>query len=195
MKLSDIIAKIQKGETLTSEEITSLQNIKLLDQDNVKDYLEKDETGKRYLQSLTDSAVTKGIATFKEKTLPGLIDEEVKKKNPELTEDQKKIQQLATDLETMKSEAKKANLKSFAITLVTEKKIPLKLVDFLIGSDEDSTKANVELFATEFTNSLSSAVQEQFKNHGRKPEGGGSSTEPNLDDLSDEEYMAKIIKK
>ncbi len=195
MKLSDIIAKIQKGEALTAEEITFLQNIKPLDHDSVKEYLEKDETGKKLLTSLTDSAVTKGINTFKDKTLPGLIDEEVKKKNPELTEDQKKIQQLANDLESMKSEANKAKLKNSAITLGTGKKIPIKLIDFLIGSDEDSTNANIELFATEYTNSIASAVQEQFKTNGRKPDGGGSGTEPNLDDLSDTEYMAKRLTK
>ena len=58
------------------------------------------------------------------------------------------------------------NLK--AIDLLTEAKMPLTFKDFVIGVDEESTKAKVKTLKTLWQTELENAVKERFKEKGRK---------------------------
>ena len=189
MDLKSILAKLEKGEALSADELNFLKGLKTVGIDSVKEFLEKDEAGKKHVQTLIDAAVTKGIATFKEKTMPGVIEEEIKKKFPDETEEQKKLRLLMEDQEKLKSEIKKKDLLNKAISIATEKKLPLKLVDRFLGDDEDMTVKNLELLETEYNGAISLAVEEKFKENGRGPAGGGDGKPPvDYSKMTDDQY-------
>lgn len=192
MTVKDILEFV-KSNSGKPEMITFLEGLKTLDHESVKDYLEKDESGKNMLKSLNDAAVTKGIATFKEKSLPGLIEDEIKKKFPAETEADKKLRTLEAEQQRLTAEIKKKDLQNKAISLATEKKLPLKLVDRFIGDDEETTIRNIELFEAEYGNSLKTAVESKFKEEGRTPP---PNTPPPVDfsKMSDDEYFQTRLK-
>lgn len=194
MDLKSILAKLDKGEALTADELNFLKGLKTLTPESVKDYLDKDEAGKKYLQSLNDAAVTKGISTFKEKTMPGLIEEEIKKKFPDETEEQKKLRILTEDQEKLKAEIKRKDLLNKAISIATEKKLPLKLVEKFLGDDEETTIKNLELLETEYNGGITSAVEEKFKAEGRTPPTQTLTPPVDYSKMTDDQYYSERLK-
>lgn len=194
MDIKSIAAKLKKGEALTAEELNFLEALKTVNIDSVKDYLEKDEAGIKYLKSLNDAAVTKGINTFKEKTMPGLIEEEIKKKFPDETEEQKKLRILTEEQEKLKTDLKRKDLLNKAISIATEKKLPLKLVEKFLGDDEEMTIQNLELFEAEYNGGISTAVEEKFKENGRTPPSQQMTPPVDYSKMSDDQYFAERLK-
>ncbi|MBS3945306.1 MAG: DUF4355 domain-containing protein [Melioribacter sp.] len=188
-KLKEVIEFLKKNNA-PAELITQLESLKTVNLESVKEFLEKDEAGKKYLQTLNDAAVTKGILTFKEKTMPGLIEDEIKRKFPDETEEQKKLRILTDDQAKLKAEIKRKDLLNKATTLAVEKKLPLKLVERFLGDDEDATIKNMELFEAEYNAGVTAAVDAKFKENGREP--GNSpqhSPGPDYSKMSDDEYF------
>lgn len=163
--------------------------VKPITLDVVKDFLEKDDAGKKFMQSVTDEKVTKGIATFKEKSMPGLIEEEIKKKFPGETEDQKKLRILEENQQKLMADLQRKDLINKAITVATEKKLPINLVQFMIGENEDATLKNIELLEAEYGNAVKGAVENQFKESGRAPNNTGGPTPPDPSKMTDEQYF------
>lgn len=111
--------------------------------DGVKSFLESDEAGKGYLQSYSDSKVTKGIETFKANNLEKLVEEEMKKLNPQLDPKDLKIQELQNKFEALEKEKVRESLMNKGLKMATEKKLPVDLVSFFLGQDEESTVSNL----------------------------------------------------
>jgi len=179
-----------KSNNASTELITSLESLKTVNLDSVKEFLEKDEDGKKYLQSQKDAAVTKGIDTFKEKTMPGLIEEQISKKFPEETAEQKRLRQLEDDNKKFQNEVKRERLLNKAIAHATEKGFPTKFIEKFLGEDEETTLASIDAFGEMYNTSVSAAVETKFKENGR--EGGGGNNPPKDEDTSkmtDEEYF------
>ncbi|MCK9328116.1 MAG: DUF4355 domain-containing protein, partial [Bacteroidales bacterium] len=101
------------------------------------------EAGKKLLQPRMDSHFTKGLETWKEKTLPSLLDEEIKKKFPGETEEQKRMRKLEDELANEKNARIRSELVNKATTLATQKGLPVELVSYFVGQDEDSTVNNL----------------------------------------------------
>lgn len=156
--------------------------------DDVKNFLDQSESGKQYLQSYGDNRVTKGIETFKEKNLSKLIDDEIKRRYPEKTPQELEFENMKIELENMKNENAKKDLKARAIQIANEKKIPLKLVDYFLGNDEEVTSKNFDTYNEIFNSSLSSAIEEKIKG-GYKPP---TQTSEPVDEskMSDAEWFA-----
>lgn len=138
--------------------------------DGVKAFLVSDPEGKKYLQSERQTAVTAGIETFKKDTLPGIIQEEVKKQHPEVTPEQQRIAALEEKTRVAEAKAARAELVNKATALATAKKIPLEMVENLIGADEASTIANIDRIAGVYETHVNTLVEERFKTHGREPD-------------------------
>ncbi|MEW6507192.1 MAG: DUF4355 domain-containing protein [Bacteroidota bacterium] len=188
------MAKLEKGEAITADELNFLKGLKTVNLDSVKEFLEKDEAAKKYLQSLTDAAVTKGIATFKEKTMPGLIEEEIKKKFPDETEEQKKLRLLTEDQAKLKADIKRKDLLAKATSVAIEKKLPLKLVEKFLGDDEETTIKNLELFETEYNGGITAAVEEKFKVNGRTPPTTPLTPPVDYSKMTDDQYYSERLK-
>ncbi len=148
--------------------------------EGVKGYLDTEE-GKKILQPRLDAYFTKGLETWKEKTLPNLIEEEIKKKFPGETEEQKRLRKLEEELAQERQARVKSELVNKATTLATQKGLPVELVSYFVGQDEDTTVSNLTAVESIFQTHIQKAVEEKFKESGRTPPntGGGGSGQTN----------------
>ena len=144
-----------------------------VDLDRVKDYLENDKDAIKWFQAERDRAVTKGIETYKEKTLPNILKEETEKiraeLNPKETEADKKIREQDEALKQLKADLKKKDLLNLAFKTAKEKNLPDKIIDRFVGEDEETTLKNIDLLDEVYNKGIEMAVEETFKNNGRKP--------------------------
>jgi len=165
----------------TSDEVKAFL-ASLMTPEGVRGWLEGTPEGKKLLQSITDQAVTRGIETFKEKTLPGLVKAEYDKLHPPETEDQKRLRELEIKIEQTERERVRSELKTKAIAALTQQGLPAKtaekIVGYLVADDETATMANVELLTQEWSQSVTSAVEERFKKGGRHTPEGEPKPEP-----------------
>ena len=104
-------------------------------------------SGNKELQGLFDKKVTAGIETFKKGGMQKLIEAEVlKRTGKNETPEQKEIRELKERLDKADQERAKAEMVAKYKDVFNEKKIPSTMLDFLLGEDEETTGANIELF-------------------------------------------------
>lgn len=123
------------------------------------------EDVEKMIQSATDRVRTEYSKKLKEKEkeleelrLASMTEEERK------AEEQRKLQEI---LEKKEAELKLKELTLTTIELLKENELPLEAKDFLIGKDEESTKANIKAFKKMFLSALEQAVTERFKQTGK----------------------------
>lgn len=149
----------------------------LMTDDRVNKYLES-ENGKKAIQPKLDSYFSKGLETWKQNNLSKLVDEEIQKRNPSTDPKDIELNKLKSQLEQMKADSLKKDLTANAIKYATTKNLPVDMVDFLVGADEDSTNKNMKAFEKAFQTAVDNAVNEKLKTSGHIP----SNTEPsNMD--------------
>lgn len=168
--------------------ITELDNFKdsddyksyvtgLVTDDRVNSYLES-ENGKKAIQPKLDSYFSKGLETWKSNNLSKIVDEEIQKRNPSTDPKDIELNKIKAQLEQMKAESTKKDLTTSALKYATSKNLPVELVDFLVGADEESTSKNLKAFEKSFQQAVDNAVNEKLKSSGHIP----SNTEPsNMD--------------
>ncbi|MCM3394862.1 MULTISPECIES: DUF4355 domain-containing protein [Cytobacillus] len=167
------------------EVIAYLQGLSKVTPEGAKAYLDTEE-GKKILQPKLDQNFTKGLETWKSNHLQKLIDEEVAKvKNPNETPDQKRIRELEEMIANDRAEKLRSDLKSSAVTSLTDKKLPTFLVDYLIGRDEEVTTQNLTKFEEVWTTQIQAVKDEILKENGTTiDEGASSGSGSNLDFFS-----------
>jgi len=133
--------------------------------DNVGEFIEKNDIFKSY----RDSFHTKGLETWKANNLKKLVDEEIAKVNPQETPEQKKIRELEKRLNEEAAARKKESLKNLAIKKLSEKKLPVDIVDNLIGSDEESTEKTLAAYEQALESYKKALTEQLLKNNGRDP--------------------------
>lgn len=152
------------------------------DQEDVKNYLSElsrvtaegvegfinTEDGKKWIGKQNDSFFTKGLESWKNNNLEKIIEEEISKRNPAETPEQKKIRELEQRLNQKEADEKRQILKNQALTLATSKKLPVNIIDFFLGDSEDSTTQNLTKLEEVLNKHITAAVEERFKN-GYKP--------------------------
>ena len=146
--------------------------------DVVQKFVNENDDAKRWLQSLTDSRVTEAIKTYEKKTLPKKIEEEIAKRYPPETPEQKQLRELQQKLEQIEQEKIRESLRNRALSIATEKQLPTKLVDFFIGNDEETTLKNLSAFEEVFSAAIQTAVEERFKSGGRNPKPSNPDDKP-----------------
>ena len=139
---------------------------------DLKTYLET-EKGKKFLQPRLDKAVTKGIETFKDKTLLGLVDEEIKKRYPEETPEQKELRELKDRLNKKEQDEARQKQVNLALEIANEKKLSGKFIEKLIGDSDEATRAALEEFAEYMDEHKKLVINETLGEHGKPPQGGG----------------------
>ena len=144
--------------------------------EKVENFLDSAE-GKKLLQPRLDSNFTKGLNTWKEKNLDKLVEEEVKKRNPEETTEQKELRKLREEIEGERKARNREALVNKALKTADEKALPKGLIDFFIGEDEDGTTANLSKLEEEYNKAVQAAVDSKFKESGRNIEHGGGSND------------------
>ena len=171
-------------ENKENEELkTYLQG--LLNVEGVQEFLTKNEDGKKWLDSEKDKHLNKGLDTWKSNNLQKEIDKKIQELYPDETPEQKQLRELNLKIEKMEKEKQREVLKNKALTIASEKKLPINnLVDLFIAEDEESTISNIGKFEEIFGESLKSAVEERLKRSGyTPPSGAGGDDKPK--DLND----------
>lgn len=154
-----------------------LEELQTVSADKVEGFLKTYE-GKKLLQPILDKNFNKGLETWKTNNLEKLIDDEVKKRNPDQTPEQKKIAELEKLIEDEKSARMREALVNKALKAAKEKGLPDGIVDFFVGADEETTLSNLDHLETVFNKAVTDAVNVKFKESGRNPEqgtGGGDN--------------------
>jgi len=145
------------------------------------------EDGKKFLQPILDSYHTKGLETWKSKTLPKLladeVEKEVQKRHPAETEAEKRLRKLEADLAEEKQGRLKETLKNKALSVMTAKGLPIDLVDHFVGSDEAGTLANLQTFENAFSSHVSKIVEARMANGGREPHSTSNDPKTRLQEL------------
>lgn len=138
-------------------------------------YLDSQE-GAKLLQPRLDSYFSKGLQTWKDNNLNKLIDEEVAKRNPGETPEQKEIRELKAQIENDRNEREKEKLTNIAMKKANDLGLPLNLVNHFIGDDENTTISNLEDFNKLYQESIQTQVDAKFKQNGRDVNTYGDDT-------------------
>ncbi|HHW5200766.1 TPA: DUF4355 domain-containing protein [Staphylococcus aureus] len=143
-----------------------LSGLKTVSVDDVKGFLDTEE-GKRFIQPELDRYHSKGLESWKEKNLENLIEQEVQKRNPEQSEEQKRISALEKELEKRDAEAKREKLRSNALGKAQELNLPTSLVDRFLGDSDEDTEQNLKALKETFDKYVREGVESKFKSSGR----------------------------
>ncbi|MBV4427149.1 DUF4355 domain-containing protein [Clostridium tyrobutyricum] len=169
-EVDETISKSDLGKALASSGLTL---------DAFKSKMESDPTFKSFLDSEKDKHLQKGIDTFKTNNLQKLVDEEYKKQHPETDPKDTEMAELKRKIEQMEKEKLKEKLTNQALKFATEKKLPVELIDFIVGSDEATTTANLEKLANIFSAHDSTLKAEILKDNTYIPPKGGNPSTSN----------------
>lgn len=129
----------------------------------------KDDEAKKLYQSDLDSKISKGINTFKEQSLPKLVEDEISKRYPAETPEQKKMKELELKIAELDKKNQTERLNAFKLQEMVNNKIPVEFKDFINGDSEDTVKTNIDTFNKLFGTKISEEVQNKFKDNGRTP--------------------------
>ncbi|HBI0002467.1 TPA: DUF4355 domain-containing protein [Staphylococcus aureus] len=143
-----------------------LNGLKTVSVDDVKGFLDTEE-GKRFIQPELDRYHSKGLESWKEKNLENLIEQEVQKRNPEQSEEQKRISALEKELEKRDAESKREKLRSNALGKAQELNLPTSLVDRFLGDSDEDTEQNLKALKETFDKYVQEGVESKFKSSGR----------------------------
>ncbi|HHX62461.1 MAG TPA: DUF4355 domain-containing protein [Epulopiscium sp.] len=153
-----------------TEDVKSyLQEFSPLTVEGVKDYLNTNQEGKSWLDSIKDKHLSKGLETWKTNNIENLIGEEVKRRFPEKDEKDIEVEKLRSEVQKMQLEKQREVLTNKAMKIANEKHLPINLVDFFIGENEENTTKNLSVLEEIFSKSVQSEVEKRLKGDGYTP--------------------------
>lgn len=171
-----------------------LQGLNKISVEGIQEFLAENEDGKSWLDSEKDKHLSKGLETWKANNLQKEIDKKINELYPAETEEKKQLRELNAKIERMETEKQREVLKNKALTIASEKKLPInKIIDLVLGSDEETTLSNITKFEEIFGASVQSAVEERLKGNGYTPPNNASeNTQPkNLNEALKNYYSEK----
>ena len=126
------------------------------------------EEGLRLLQPRLDKYHTKGLESWKEKNLNGIVEKEISKRYPPQSDEQKRIKQIEDELTQQKTKSRTEEQKNIAITKLNENKMPLVLSDLILGEDDEAFNKKFNLLKTAWDKELDNRIKEEIKKNGRQ---------------------------
>ncbi|NFG39408.1 DUF4355 domain-containing protein [Clostridium botulinum] len=153
--------------------------------DEVKNFVESSDDGKKYLQTYGDKRVTDGIKTWKDKNLQTLINDEVlkatgKKKTPE----QLKIEELEKNFNEQKAKAERAETVAKYKDVLAEKKIPMEMIDYFLTDNEETTNTRIDNFSTYVNDMVNNGVKDKMADGSYTPPGENGAGDLTADDVA-----------
>ncbi|MGD6896104.1 DUF4355 domain-containing protein [Bacillus infantis] len=167
----------------------------LLGVENVLELLQSNKEVTSWFDSERDKHSGKALETFKQKSLPKLIEEEIAKRNPNSKSPEAlEVEKALAEIERWKSKTIRESVKNEALKFATEHKLPSDVIDFFITlekeDDEEGTKSkevtmsNLTKFKDTWSSHLQSVVNEKLKSNGFTPKDtGGNGTTYTADQL------------
>lgn len=128
------------------------------------------------LQKEGDRRVTGALDKFQKETMPKHIEDEIKKRFPDETPEQKALRELKIELDAIKNEKNRETLKNKKIKAFNDKKIPLDLSDYLAIDNEENLESVIDNFSKVYSEAVTAGVNDRLKSAGvQKPEKSASS--------------------
>ncbi|NFO56387.1 MULTISPECIES: DUF4355 domain-containing protein [unclassified Clostridium] len=182
--LKDIADDAEIDETIKGSTLADLFK-KDLTLDEVKNFVESSDDGKKYLQTYGDKRVTDGIKTWKDKNLQTLINDEVlkatgKKKTPE----QIKIEELEKQFNEQKAKAERAETVAKYKDVLAEKKIPMEMIDYFLTDNEETTNTRIDNFSTYVNDMVNNGVKDKMADGSYTPPGENGAGDLTADDVA-----------
>ncbi len=140
-----------------------------------KDKMKTDKDFKAYIDSVNDTFHNKALKTWKENNLEKELEPFIQTKYPDLVTDpiKKELMDMKRELEKEKASNARKDLLNEAMKYATEKKLPTAFIDKFLGEDLDSTKANLDGLASDWSKGLEISINEKLKSSSYVP--GGSN--------------------
>lgn len=135
----------------------------------VQSFLNEDEKGKNWLNSFADTRVTDAIKTYETKTLPKKVQDEIAKRYPPETPEQKQMRELKEQLDQIQRDKQMSDMSNFALKEAGEMRIPGDIVGFLLGENEEETKTNLQTVKSAIDAQVEIMVNERLKSSSRDP--------------------------
>ncbi|MED3346614.1 DUF4355 domain-containing protein, partial [Bacillus thuringiensis] len=146
--------------------------------ERLESHLETDE-GKKFLQPKLDSFFSKSLGVWKQNHLQKLMDDAVLAANPAETPEQKRIKELELKWQQSEKQAVRAQQRSTALSLATEKKLPTGLVDYFVRDSESETREAINTYEMEWKSAIQTYAENYLGSNTPKPqnpEAGGQAT-------------------
>ena len=138
--------------------------------DEYKKIIEENAVIKAYQQSQFDSAVGSAVTKYDQKFMkekfPELLKAEMEKaNNKNKTPEQIEAEKTLEEAKQLKAElAHEKNLNKYA-KILTDKKLPVELAEFVVGADDETSDKNVEFF----NNLFGKMKDQELKDNAPKP--------------------------
>ncbi|MEC0179961.1 DUF4355 domain-containing protein [Paenibacillus peoriae] len=175
MKLEQVKQLIQENQT-NEEWQTYLQGLNPYSVEGIEQYIQSNQQAKSWFDSTVDKRSAKSLETWKTSHLESAVDAEIKKRFPAKDEKEIEVEKLRAEVENMKLEKQRERLTSQAIKIASEKKLPLPLVDFFIGADEEVTTANLTMLEQSLQVAVQQQVEQRLKGDGYTPPAGSTGS-------------------
>ena len=170
-RLENIVEDADVDEAIKAmDEYKATIDYSKLTTDEYKKILEENPVIKAYQQSQFDSAVGSAVTKYDQKFMkekfPELLKAEMEKaNNKNKTPEQIEAEKTLEEAKKLKAElAHEKNLNKYS-KILTDKKLPVELAEFVVGADDETSDKNVEFF-----NNLFGKMKEQeLKYNAPKP--------------------------
>ncbi|WP_116316613.1 DUF4355 domain-containing protein [Bacillus subtilis] len=188
MNLEDVkkFFEEQKDNEQVKQYLQGLQSVSL---EGVQKFVEADEDAKKWMQSEKDRFFSTSLNTWMESTFPQKLEEEIKKRYPDETPEQKRIRELELKNEEFERNAKIEKMRTIALKTASEKKIPADLVDLFVSEKEEATLKNLTKFEEAMKPYIQEQVEDRLKNSSYTPP---SSNNNNQSSTSLSNFMSAI---
>ncbi|MCF2717460.1 DUF4355 domain-containing protein [Paenibacillus sp. UKAQ_18] len=182
MNLEQMKQLIEENQ-MNEEWQTYLQGLNPYNVEGIEQYIQSNKDAKSWLDSTVDKRSAKSLETWKINHLEDLLNAEIKKRFPAKDEKDIEVEKLRAEVENMKLEKQRERLTSQAIKIASEKKLPLPLVDFFIGADEEATTANLAMLEQSLQQAIQHQVEQRLKGDGYTPPAGSTGSTFTLDSI------------
>ena len=133
-----------------------------------KSFLDSPE-GKSLLQPKLDSFFSKGLESWKDRTLPTIIEDEIKKRNPEETAEQKRIRELEDKINKQEKDNLRLNLKTLTTKELGDKGLPVGIAELVNFETEEIMRDAIVKLDEMFKPFIDGAVEKRLKEAGKTP--------------------------
>lgn len=170
-RLENIVEDADVDEAIKAmDEYKATIDYSKLTTDEYKKILEENAVIKAYQQSQFDSAVGSAVTKYDQKFMkekfPELLKAEMEKaNNKNKTPEQIEAEKTLEEAKQLKAElAHEKNLNKYA-KILTDKKLPVELAEFVVGADDETSDKNVEFF----NNLFGKMKDQELKDNAPKP--------------------------
>lgn len=189
MVLEEVKQFLESEEGKSEEVSKTLSSYFPITKEKVQEYAETVPDGKAWIDSVKDKHLQKGLETWKSNHLETIITDEIRKRFPQKSEQELEVERLKSEIGKMKLEKEREVLTNKTMQIANERNLPIDLVGFFIGENEEVTLQNLKTFEGVFQSAVQKALEERLKSNGYTPPKPNSNVVTDLEKMSMNDYI------